>query len=296
MVGKFMQLVNERFRIMKIIISSSKVLLLVLALFITACAHAEQPIRLTKDLNYNAHGQMLDIYVPQARDKKTAIMFIHGGGFAQGNKDEWMAYYAAIYAKAGFVTTSINYRLTPNHVFPAAINDTRDALQWMKEHAGEYGYDANKIVLVGYSAGATLALNVGLADDTGVAAIVSSAPATDLGLLMLPVPNETEIHKKLRQGLKTYMGGQPPKLASPIFQVSDNDPPVFLFHGDKDNFVSITQSVGLAQKLKQHDVPVLLRVFPGAAHGVMIPNENANPNLKQLLKEMTEFVLAIEKS
>lgn len=273
------------------------ILALVLIFLSSGFAYAEQAVTVTKDLNYNTQGQVLDVYVPQKRDKKTAIMFIHGGGFKRAGKEfDWTAFYAATFAKAGFVTTNIKYRLAPNHVFPAAINDARDALQWMKEHANEYGYDANKIVLVGYSAGATLALNVGLADDTGVAAIVSSAPATDLGLMILPVPNETDLRKQIRHDLTTYLGGQPPRLASPIFQVSDNDPPVFLFHGDKDRFVSVTHSVALAQKLKQHDVPVLLRVLPGADHEIMIPNEEINNNLTQLLEEMTNFILAVEKS
>lgn len=268
---------------------------LVLIFHISGFVHAEQATSVTRNLTYNPHGQLLDLYVPQRRDKKTAIMFIHGGGFKEGNKER-MAFYASLYSKGGFVTTSINYRLAPNHVFPAAINDVRDALQWMKENADKYGYDANKIVLVGYSAGATLALNVGLADDTGVAAIVSSAPATNLEVLMMPVPDETPLHKILRHDLTTYMGGQPPRLASPVFQVSENNPPVFLFHGDEDSFVSVAQSVSLAQKLEQHNVPVLLRVFQGADHEIMIPIEDANPNLMQLLKEMTGFILAVEKS
>jgi len=265
----------------------------VLALLVLAsvCAHAEQPFKATKNLNYNSHGQLLDIYVPQNRDKKTAIMFIHGGGFKTGSKEQ-MSGYAELYAKGGFVTTSINYRLTPNHVFPAAVNDAKDALQWMKDKAQEYGYDSNKIILVGYSAGGTLALNVGLADDTGVAAVVSSAPATDIGVLMLPVPNETLIHKALREDLTVYMNGIAPKLASPINQVSDNDPPVFLFHGEMDEIVSVAQSVSLAKKLENNKVPVLLRIFPDAGHEIMLPNKH----LKQLLEEMTKFILGIEKS
>lgn len=190
------------------------------------------------------------------------------------------------YAKGGFVTTSINYRLTPSHVFPAAINDAKDALQWMKDNAQECGYDANKIVLVGYSAGGTLALNLGLDDDTGVAAAVSVAGATDIGLLTVKAPRP-----QLRFDLATYMAGQPPRLASPIFQVSQYDSPVFLFHGDKDDFVPVSQAVSLATKLEKNNVPVLLRVFPGAGHEIMLPNKH----LKQLLEEMTNFILAVEK-
>jgi acetyl esterase/lipase len=266
------------------------IVVFILSLLTTACAHAEQIVTITKNLNYNSQGQLLDVYVPQARDKQTAIMFIHGGGFKKGSKEE-MSGYAKLYAKGGFVTTSINYRLTPNHIFPAAISDTVDALRWMKEHADEYGFNPNKIVLVGYSAGGTLALNLGLSDDIHVAAAVSVAGATDLGLLMLPQVGETELHRQLREDLATYMGGRPPELASPISQVSKDDPPIFLFHGDKDKHVSVDQSILLAKKLEKNSVPVLLRIFPDADHGIMYPNKH----LKQLLKEMTDFVLAIEK-
>jgi len=213
-------------------------------------------------------------------------MFIHGGGFKTGSKEQ-MSGYAELYAKGGFVTTSINYRLTPDHIFPAAINDTKDALQWMKDHANEYGYDANKIVLVGYSAGGTLALNLALDDQTNVAAAVSAAGVTDIGLLILTAPR-----KQLRKDLATYMGGQKPKLASPINQVSKNDPPIFLFHGNQDDFVPISHSVALASKLKNHNVPVLMREFKDAGHEIMLPNKH----LKQLLEEMTKFILTIESN
>jgi acetyl esterase/lipase len=258
------------------------------SLLIFGCAYAEQSTNITKSLAYNTHGQLLDVYVPQARDKKTAIMFIHGGGFKEGSKEQ-MAGYAALYAKGGFVTTSINYRLTPNHVFPKAINDTKDALQWMKDNAEMYGYDPSKIVLVGYSTGGTLALNVGLADDTGVAAVISGAGATDIGLLTLTAPRP-----QLRSDLATYMAGQPPRLASPIFQVSQNDPPVFLFHRDKDDFVPVSQAVSLATKLEKNNVPMLLRVFPNAGHEIMLLSKKHNAHLKQLLDEMTRFILAVE--
>lgn len=262
------------------------IIALIFTLQVLGCAHSKQPFTTTKNLNYNSHGQLLDLYVPQTRDKKTAVMFIHGGGFKTGSKEQ-MSGYAELYAQGGFVTTSINYRLTPNFVFPAAINDAKDALQWMKEHADEYGYDSNKIVLVGYSAGGTLALNLSLDDETIVAAAVSVAGATDIGLLIVTAPRP-----QLKIDLATYMAGQPPKLASPIFQVSQNDPPIFLFHGDKDDFVPIVQSVSLAKKLKENKVPVLMRVFKDAGHEIMLPNKH----LKQLLEEMTNFILAIEKS
>ena len=264
-----------------------KQLLIILAfgaLLITSCTNAKQPFLATKNILYNTQGQLLDLYLPKASNKKTAIMFIHGGGFKAGNKEE-MAGFAKLYAKNGFVTTSINYRLTPEHPYPAAVNDTKDAFAWMQKNALQYGYNANKIVLVGYSAGGTLSLNVGLDNTQHVAATISVAGVTEFGSLIKDTPLPA-----LRADLETYLGQEDPLQASPLSQISQQSPPVFIFHGDKDNIVPISQSVLLAEKLKSNKVPVLFRVFPDAGHEIMLPNKH----LKQLLKEMTGFILAVE--
>jgi acetyl esterase/lipase len=259
-------------------------ILILSTLLVSGCVNAKQPTQATKNIIYNTQGQLLDLYLPKIRDKRTAIMFIHGGGFKAGNKEE-MAGFAKLYAENGFVTTSINYRLMPEHTYPAAINDSIDAFTWMKKNAQQYGYNANKIVLVGYSAGGTLSLNVGLNNTQNAAAVVSVAGVTDFGLLInnSPLP-------ELKTDLTTYLGGKDPRQASPLSQVSQKSPPVFIFHGDKDTIVPISQSVLLAEKLKNNKVPVLFRVFPDAGHEIMLPNKH----LKQLLKEMTSFILAVE--
>jgi len=87
-----------------------------------------------------------------------------------------------------------------------------------------------------------------------------------------------------------YMGGLSPDFGSPINLVTQNDPPVFLFHGQVDTFVPVSHSLSMAQRLQQTNVPVLLRVFPGAGHEIMLPG----PNFKQLLDEMTRYVIAID--
>lgn len=259
-------------------------LLIISSLLLSSYAVAKQPISLTKNIGYNKQEQLLDLYRPKTRNKQTAILFIHGGGFKYGSKED-MAGYAKLYAEGGFVTTSINYRLTPSHSYPAAVNDAKDALLWMKNNAKKYGYDPKKIVVVGYSAGATLALNLGLDQTQRVAAAVSVAPVTDIGILIKSAP-----YLQLRAELKAYMGDIAPIKASPIAQVTNQSSPIFLFHGDKDTIVPISQSLLMAKKLKAHNIPVLLRVFPDAGHEIMFPNKH----LKQLLKEMTAFILTVE--
>lgn len=253
-------------------------------LMLSGCTNTEQPVQLTNNITYNTQNQQLDLYTPKIRDKETAIMFIHGGGFKYGSKEN-MASFANLYAQSGFVSTSINYRLAPKHTYPAAINDVKEALIWMKDNAEKYGYNPNKIVVVGHSAGATLALNLGLDRTQGVAAAVSVAPVTDIGTLIKSAPL-----LELRSQLASYMGGEPPIKASPIEQVNTESSPVLLFHGDKDTVVPISQSALLAKKLKAHNVPILMHVFPDAGHEIMFANEH----LTQLLEEMNKFILAVE--
>jgi len=268
----------------KTITTLPRTLVLLGVLLVVGCAQAKHPLQLTKDIRYNNQNQQLDLYMPATRDKNTAIMFIHGGGFKAGDKAE-MKSHAKHYAEQGFVTTSINYRLSLDHAYPAAINDATDALNWMKEKADVYGYNPDQIVLVGYSAGGTLALNVGLNHTYKVAATVSVAGISDISALI-----ESATIPELKTDINKYMGGKDPALASPISQANEQSPPVLLFHGDSDGLVPISQSIALAEKLKQNNVPVTLRVFHGAGHEIMLPNKH----LEELLNVMTNFIMTIE--
>lgn len=261
----------------------SRLGLILSLLFVLSCAQADKHFA-TKDINYNDNAQLLDLYLPKTRDKTTAIMFIHGGGFSAGSKEE-MTSYAEQYANMGFVTSSINYRLSLNDSYPAAINDVQDAIIWMVQHADEYGYDANKIVLVGYSAGGTLALNAGLNSPQHVATIIDVAGITDIKALI-----ETSSIPELRTDVAKYMGGKDPAIASPINQINQNSPPVLIFHGDKDDIVPMDQSLALEEKLKNENVPVRLVVFSNKGHGIMLPDKP----YRQLLTELTEAFMTIE--
>jgi predicted esterase len=152
--------------------------------------------------------------------------------------------------------------------------------------------DPRKIVLIGYSAGANLALMVGLADGSGVAGIVSAAAPSDLGSLLAQTPLA-----QLKHDLGEYLRTSAPEVASPLGRVSPGDPGVFLFHGDRDLLIPVAQSVLLAQRLQANNVPVLLRVFQNAGHEIMLPDTPLlpNPNYEVLVQEMTRFIVAIEQ-
>ncbi len=105
---------------------------------------------------------LLDIYKPaKGTGPWPVVMYIHGGGFRILSKDSHWGMGLA-FAKRGYLVCLVNYRLAPKHRYPAAVEDVATALQWIVQHAHEYGGDASRLVLAGESAGANLATSLAL--------------------------------------------------------------------------------------------------------------------------------------
>jgi acetyl esterase len=121
--------------------------------------------RLIEDQEYARHGRTrlkLDILQPNGPGPHPVVMYLHGGAFAVGSKRTHRA-LAAAYASQGYLVFNVDYRLAPQHPFPAAVQDACSAWLWVTEHAGRHGGDKSRIALAGESAGANLALSVVLA-------------------------------------------------------------------------------------------------------------------------------------
>jgi acetyl esterase/lipase len=110
-------------------------------------AQAQPAVNVSANQTFGGNGQKLDLYTPSRNLRRTAVLFIHGGGFTSGSKAD-MAGHAGLYAKGGFVTASLDYRLAPRFPAPAAVIDVNDAVDWLKGHAS-----VSRVVVVGYSAG-----------------------------------------------------------------------------------------------------------------------------------------------
>jgi acetyl esterase/lipase len=255
------------------------------AVFFLGKAHGKEEVHQNQHIAYNTQAQHLDLYLPAQRDKNAAIMFLHGGGFDGGDKFE-MTEHARHFAKQGFVTASINFRLSLSAKHPAAITDATDALNWMKKNAPTYGYDPDKIILVGYSTGGTIALNVGLESKNGVAAIVDIAGITNIDKYI-----RNEADQEVTLAMNKYLDGQDISTASPITQVNKNAPPTLVFHGKNDGVVSIWHSISLVEKLEAYKVPATFKVIHNADHNIML---SENQHYNQLLTEISKFVMQIE--
>jgi acetyl esterase/lipase len=223
--------------------------------------------RLTAQPYIEREGRPLlaDVYLPPGSGPFPAVLMIHGGAWRTGTRVS-MALHATALAEAGYVVTSIDYRLAPAHPFPAQLDDCRAALAWMHQHAAEWQFDPARVAVYGYSAGAHLACLLGLQVDNRPQlprprAVVAGGTPCDFEWL---APNSS--------ALAYFLGGtrrERPDVyrqASPVAHASADDPPVYLFHGEKDRLVPLISPQRLQRRLAAVGVTCELNVTAGGGH------------------------------
>jgi len=131
-------------------------LLICAGLVSAACA---EDLKIQRDIPCTESAdaaQKLDVYAPPGAKDAPVVVWIHGGGWAQGDKAEVQEKPAA-FGKKGFVFVSVNYRLWPKVVMGDLIHDVAKSVGWVHAHAAEYGGDPHRMFIMGHSAGAQLA-------------------------------------------------------------------------------------------------------------------------------------------
>lgn len=213
---------------------------------------------------------LLDLYRTDGDENRPLIVFIHGGSW-QGGERTALPDLLHYLAHRGYAVASVEYRLAPAHPFPAAPDDVRAAIAFLRLNADELGVDRRRIVLMGRSAGGHLALLTAYsANDDRIRGVVALYPATDL-FWSWEHPANPLVYDS-RGTLRAFLGGSPSERkeayedASPIRHVSDDSPPTLLLHGGRDELVSVRQSRRLAARLAEAGVPHLLVELPWATH------------------------------
>jgi acetyl esterase/lipase len=196
-----------------------------------------------------------------------------------GDKSEWDNSCRDL-ALAGFTCFSIDYRLAPDHPYPAAVQDALAAVQWVRDHAGEYKVDPTRLGAIGSSAGAHLAAMIGFtgegSSDTGtrVQVIVLWSPVTDIPALL---PDRTNVNQTFGN-VHDFMGCDlarcvdREKEASPVTYVDSTDPPTMIANST-DEQIPLSQATELSGLLKDSDVPHQLHVVVGKNHGARLKNQ-----------------------
>ncbi|WP_099188935.1 alpha/beta hydrolase [Tepidibacter mesophilus] len=262
-----------------------------------------------EDITYKSvDGQelKLDIYMANSisNEKKPAIVYVHGGFWAFGNKKAEIPYFKDlinILNNKGFTFISIDYRLANKNIkFPEPVKDVKDAIRWIRKNAVNYNIDENKIGICGNSAGGHLALLEGLTEDSmylgnedlknissKVNFIISFFGPTDLSLVK---------GKKYTATTKNFIGGTIDDMreiyvnASPMHYLSENTPPILLIHGEKDIIVPISQSQALYNKAKSLGVDIEFVCVKNASHGLISTVGEINPSLNDITNKVILFI------
>jgi len=243
-------------------------------------------IKVSRDIEFarvDDFSLKLDLYKPVGAASPPLIVWVHGGAWRAGSKDS-MPLHELV--KRGFAIASVDYRLSPVAKFPAQVHDCKAAIRFLRANAERYGYDASKIGIAGSSAGGHLVAEIGVTNghpklegavgehldqSSSVQAIVDYyGPTNFLTILKQSTPHGLSVRVP---ALQLLLGSQPEenpvlaKLASPVFHVDRNDPPLLMIHGDQDPQVPINQSHELHGRYKDFGLPVRLEVIHGGAHG-----------------------------
>ncbi len=235
-----------------------------------------------KDIEYGRVGQralLLDLYSPAPLSNSApGLIFIHGGAWRSGQRQDYRV-YTTYFASRGYVAATISYRLLQQAPFPAAVEDAKCAVRWMRANAARLHVDPERIAVLGGSAGGHLAMLVGFDPDdprlegAGGQAGVSSRVAAVVDFygpadLTTPFAQASHLVKDFLQG-KTYP--EAPELyrqASPQFYLKAGAPPTLIFHGTIDDVVPIEQSDALAARLKELKVPCEYARLEGWPHAM----------------------------
>lgn len=241
---------------------------------------------LRQNIEYGRAGDLslrLDAHVPDGPGPFAAIIIVHGGGWVRGDRKLSVEPLLKPLSDAGFAWFSISYRLAneingstangiPTSLFlGAAVQDVQQAITYVKAHAGEYKVDADRIALVGESAGAQLASMAALKPSSAgaVQAVVALYSPSDLVAL---AQTSRQIPDSVRQALQgtawaeLLLAGL--RDLSPINYVRKDMPPFLLIHGTADSLVPFEQSVEMCNKIHEAGASCELYPVPGGGHGV----------------------------
>lgn len=241
-------------------------------------------------------AQKLDIYLPENVKNAPVVVFVHGGGFVSGTKSDAAQSNISDHVLVrnllanGYAVAAVDYRTAPKNPFPAANEDVAAAVKFLQTDGAQYGIDGTRIAIMGESAGGNLseytATTLGKsaikatvafyapadlknvtpfrkADKTCTAEKVDEAGKL-LGIDMNASVSPEELFLNAKLGTKAF--NKKGDEASPLNKVSQNTPPILMFHGTGDCVVTIKHSQEYLQALQAKNVPAELVPMDGFLH------------------------------
>jgi acetyl esterase/lipase len=243
---------------------------------------------------------LLDLYTPILTPLylRPAIIFLHGGCWRFGNKNQFCRQASYLAKKYNFFAVSIDYRLSEEARFPAALHDSKCAVRWVRSVANLFNIDSDKVAMAGGSAGAHLtamvAATANVPEYEGDGGHSEYKSNINLAILYNGEFDLWDLVKKgsLIEDMRIFLGftsEENPSLydrVSPIRLVNQAMPPTLLLHGDQDLCVSYKQSISMHKALLEKGIHSELKIYEGKPHAWF----NFDPDYKKALQRMAIFL------
>lgn len=249
---------------------------LLMVMAVMACGQSQIPdwVSIEANVAYDTHAETrVDILKPKsAAGKRPGVLFIHGGGWVGGSKENVVTKFCLPYLQKGFVVANVEYRLAKAALAPAAVSDVLRAAEWFAKNAAKYGVDPKRIIVSGDSAGGHLALMVGITPGKAnlgpvakAAAIINFYGITDVGDVLEGA--------NTREYTVTWIPDSLPdrreiaNRVSPQSWVRKKLPPSLTIHGGEDPTVPYEHGVTFVKMMREAGNDAELYSVPKGKHG-----------------------------
>ena len=250
-------------------------------LLFAAPLSAADTVTIKSDIAYSRDNLTLcmDIALPTNTGKPVpCIVVIHGGAWMHGNKSQHTE-DIKYFAKQGYVSVSIGYRLAPTHRFPAQVEDVKCAIRYLRANSKKFNIDPDHIGALGYSAGGHLSMMLGTMDEADgldgaggwhgesskVQAVVSYFGPTQLDAKDIPADSVPLVSTFIGGSLKEKPAAY--RRASPLTYVSPEDAPMLLFQGTSDPLVPYSQAIKMVTAMSRNNIFGRVELLLNADHG-----------------------------
>jgi acetyl esterase/lipase len=206
--------------------------------------------------------QRLDVYRPAEEGPHPVLVFVHGGSWEKGSKDDY-PWLGRRFAAEGYVTAVINYRLAPEFGYDDFMADTAKAVAFVHDHADEWGGDPERLFLAGHSAGAYNAVQVAVAPEFLEAEGKSPAIIDAVAGLAGPydfLPLDGRVTKA------AFGGAEDLEATQPVNRVTAETPPMLFLHGADDEVVHPRNAARMEALLEEQGVRTKSVLYEGIDH------------------------------
>lgn len=246
-------------------------------------------VKAIKDQDYVGDGikrHLLDLYIPEGAPEKPRplVVYIHGGGWENGSKDNAGMLFALMKERP-YAGASINYRLTDQGSWPVQIHDCKAAIRWLRGHAKENNIDPEKVAVFGISAGGHLVSMLGVSggekdlegtlgkytdQSTRVTCVLDFCGPSDFltfagkGSIIDPNDPKSALAKLVGGPVKDKQDVA--RNVSPVNHITSDDAPFLIIHGDRDNIVPLDQAKEFKEALMTAKIPSTMLTGTGRGH------------------------------